>query len=139
YLREISFLRLSALFMKSSPRFSVFAALISLVFAFWIPRVSAQDETDTSDNPGNYGANNPAGVTGIFNGNITTAGSYDPLTRNAKRELDHIVVQGTVGAYPLKMTRYYNSRSTFATMSLGWTHEYSWIGNPDTFITMPNG
>ena len=53
----------------------------------------------------------PVGVTGIFNGNVTTACSYDPLTQSAHREITDIVVPGSIGKYPLKMTRYYNSRS----------------------------
>ena len=48
------------------------------------------------------GNNNPTGVTGEFNGSITTAGHYDPFTGNAKRVIDDIVVPGSVGAYPLK-------------------------------------
>ena len=71
----------------------------------------------------------PVGVTGIFNGNITTACSYDPLSHNAKRTVTDIVVPGSVGKYPLKMTRYYNSRSQNGAegLGIGWTHEYSWI------------
>ncbi|HZR79006.1 MAG TPA: hypothetical protein VFA58_07335, partial [Chthoniobacterales bacterium] len=54
-------------------------------------------------------ADNPTGVTGVYNGNITTAGSYDPFTGNQMRVVDDLVVQGSVGAYPLKWTRYYNT------------------------------
>ncbi len=75
----------------------------------------------------------PVGVTGIFNGNISTACSYDPLTHSAHRAIDDIVVPGSIGKYPLKMTRYYNSRQQYyATpgaigLSPGWAHEYSWL------------
>jgi RHS repeat-associated protein len=75
----------------------------------------------------------PVGVTGIFNGNITTGGSYDPLSHSAHRVVDDIVVAGSIGKYPLKMTRYYNSRQQYyATpsaigLSPGWAHEYSWL------------
>jgi len=33
-----------------------------------------------------YDDHNPVGVTGIFNGNVTTACSYDPLTHIAMTE-----------------------------------------------------
>src|SRR4029077_17273506 len=71
---------------------------------------------------------NPVGVTGIFNGNVQTACSYDPLTHSAHRAIDDIVVAGSIGKYPLKMTRYYNSRRFRGTPGLGpgWTHEYWW-------------
>ena len=74
----------------------------------------------------------PVGVTGIFNGNVTTGCSYDPLTHSAHREVTDIVVPGSIGKYPLKMTRYYNSRSQYYALnaiglSPGWSHEYSWL------------
>jgi len=47
----------------------------------------------------------PVGVTGIFNGNVSTGGSYDPLGHSATRAIDDIVVPGTLGKYPLKMTQ----------------------------------
>src|SRR3954465_2173704 len=55
---------------------------------------------------------NPIGVTGAFEGVITTGCAYNVLNHNATRQIDDIVVQGSIGKYPLKMTRYYNSRST---------------------------
>ncbi len=58
----------------------------------------------------------PVGVAGIFNGNITTGCSYDPLTHSAHRAIDDIVVAGSIGKYPLKMTRYYNSRAQVPTL-----------------------
>src|SRR5437660_2595129 len=74
----------------------------------------------------------PVGVAGIFNGNITTACSYDPLTQSAKRTITDLVVPGSVGKYPLKMTRYYDSRAQYYAfsaigLSTGWAHEYSWL------------
>jgi RHS repeat-associated protein len=74
----------------------------------------------------------PVGVTGIFNGNSTTGCSYDPLSHSAKRTIDDIVVSGSIGKYPLKMTRYYDSRAqyyAFTAIGLGpgWAHEYSWL------------
>ena len=71
----------------------------------------------------------PVGVTGIFNGNVTTGCSYDPLTHSARRVIDDIIVPGSVGKYPLKMTRYYNSRAQYYANSLGhgWEHEYGWL------------
>jgi RHS repeat-associated protein len=75
----------------------------------------------------------PVGVTGIFNGNVTTACSYDPLSHSAHRVVDDIVVPGSVGKYPLKMTRYYNSRQQYYAapgaigLSPGWSHEYAWL------------
>jgi hypothetical protein len=76
----------------------------------------------------------PVGVTGIFNGNVTTGCSYDPLSHSAHRgPIDDIVVPGSIGKYPLKMTRYYNSRQQYyATpgsigLSPGWSYEYAWL------------
>src|SRR5207253_5849101 len=34
----------------------------------------------------------PVGVTGIFNGNVSTAGSYDPVNHSAHREICDLVV-----------------------------------------------
>ena len=81
--------------------------------------------------------NNPVGVTGIFNGNVTTAGSYDPLNHNAHRIVDDIVVPSSIGKYPLKMTRYYNSRGGFGALGPGWSFEYRW-GAPNG-VVYPNG
>ncbi|MEY2510602.1 MAG: hypothetical protein QOE26_1365 [Verrucomicrobiota bacterium] len=97
------------------------------------------------------GNDNPGGVTAEYHGSITTAGYYDPYTGNAKREIDDIVVPGSIGAYPLKYTRTFNTRG-----SAGWTHNYQWslwvrppdedLGNGDGFydgpvrgIQYPNG
>jgi len=85
---------------------------------------------DSPDTVGNY--EGPVGVTGIFNGNVDTGCSYDPLGHSAHRSVDDIVVPGSIGKYPLKMTRYYNSRQqyyAFTAIGLGpgWAHEYSWL------------
>jgi RHS repeat-associated protein len=83
---------------------------------------------------------NPVGVTGIFNGNIATGCSYDPLTHSAHRAIDDIVVPGSVGKYPLKMTRYYNSRAVATSLGPEWRHEYLWsLGSYNGKIQYPNG
>jgi RHS repeat-associated protein len=82
---------------------------------------------------------NPIGITGIFNGNVTTGCSYDPLSHSTHRAIDDIVVPGSIGKYPLKMTRYYNSRhSLTGSLGPGWSHEYQW-GATDSKVTYPNG
>ena len=86
----------------------------------------------------------PVGVTGIFNGNVTSGCSYDPLTHSAHRAIDDIVVPGSVGKYPLKMTRYYNSRQQYyaggaIALSPGWAHEYSWIQGSAGRLVSPHG
>ncbi len=75
------------------------------------------------------GNDNPNGPAGDYNGSITTAGYYDPFSGNAKRAIDDITVPGSVGAYPLKWTRYLNTRGTVASFfgqGGGWTHSYNW-------------
>jgi len=87
------------------------------------------------------GEDNPTGVTGIYNGNVTTAGSYDPYTRNARRTVDDIVVPGSVGAYPLKWTRYYNSRHEglgYDGCWDGWSFSYGYYW-PSSGVTLPDG
>ena len=87
----------------------------------------------------------PVGVSGIFNGNSTTGGSYDPLSHSAHRAIDDIVVPGSIGKYPLKMTRYYNSRAQYYALTAiglgpGWSHEYSWlVWGGDTRVVSPHG
>src|SRR5437588_11569806 len=65
------------------------------------------------------GNDNPTAVAGDYGGSITTGGGYDPYTGNGKRVIDDIVVPGAVGAYPLKWTRFLNTRS-------GWTNSYQY-------------
>jgi RHS repeat-associated protein len=72
------------------------------------------------------GDDNPTGVAGSFNGEITTGGMYDPYTANAKRVVDDIVVPGSVGAYPLKWTRYFNSHLTYGDNKIGGVWRFSY-------------
>ena len=84
---------------------------------------------------------NPIGVTGIFNGNVETGCSYDPLNHSSHRAIDDIVVPNSIGKYPLKMTRYYNSRrGGLFGLGPGWSHEYNWsVSTRGSIITYPNG
>src|SRR2546423_1386715 len=86
---------------------------------------------------------NPIGVSGAFEGMITTACAYNVLNHNARREIDDIVVPGAIGKYGLKMTRYYNSRNTAYLNVMGpeWTHEYMWtvLTNHAWKVNYPNG
>src|SRR5437899_8257696 len=91
------------------------------------------------------GNDNPTGISGVFNGNVTTAGSYDPYTGNATRSVTDITVAGAVGAYPLAFTRTMNSRYTpgVGTLEFGapgsWRHNYQWTIDPITIqATGPN-
>src|SRR5712691_7163418 len=74
------------------------------------------------------GDNNPTGPAGIFNGQITTGGSYDPYTGNVIRAVPDIAVAGAVGTYGLALSRIYNSRlgggASFGYS--GWRHSYEW-------------
>jgi RHS repeat-associated protein len=75
------------------------------------------------------GNDNPTGVAGQFNGNITTGCSYDPYTGNAMRAVTDIVVAGTVGKYPLAFSRVSNSRFAGASgfgEAGAWRHSYAW-------------
>jgi len=87
--------------------------ILSLLFQFSVFAVEQGDD-------------NPAGVAGIYNGQIQTAGNYDPYTGNAMRHVDDIVVPGSVGAYPLKWTRYFNSHVTFGDSSIGGQWRFSY-------------
>lgn len=87
------------------------------------------------------GNDNPTGVAGQFNGNITTGCSYDPYTGNAMRTVTDIVVAGTVGKYPLAFTRVSNSRFAGASgfgWAGAWRHSYAWEINADEESTNPN-
>jgi RHS repeat-associated protein len=78
----------------------------------------------------NVGNENPAGVSGIFNGNLENTG-VDPWTGNAIRSITDILVAGAVGEYPLALVRTANSRALSTTevfsWSGGWNHNYNWI------------
>jgi len=95
--------------------------LLLLLFASAGPRLFGDDH-------------NPIGVTGAFEGVITTGSAYNVLNHNATRQIDDIVVPGSIGKYPLKMTRYYNSRG----IGDGWSHEYEWSWNNGK-VSYPNG
>lgn len=69
---------------------------------------------------GQVGNNNPTGPTGDFNGEITTGGSYDPYTGNAKRTITDIDVAGAMGKYGLSYSRTWNSRGH------RWSGSYEW-------------
>src|SRR6266487_2832321 len=84
------------------------------------------------------GNDNITGPAGIFNGNVTTAGSYDPYTGNAVRSVTDIVVAGAVGKYPLAFTRSANSRAPLLNVSGNWKHSYQWSIGSAYFVT-PNG
>src|SRR5438034_9199310 len=111
-------------------RRSHFLSVLALTITLTGPRLLAADD------------HNPIGVTGAFEGIITTGGAYNVLNHNATRQIDDIVVPGAIGKYGLKMTRYYNSRSergaTF--MGAGWTHTYQWSTSTwDNKFYYPNG
>src|SRR5438046_601483 len=76
------------------------------------------------------GNDNPAGHSGIFNGQAGGCG-YDPYTANATRPITDIAVAGAVGEYPLALVRTANSRAPSTTevfsWSGGWNHNYNWI------------
>jgi len=76
------------------------------------------------------GNDNPAGVSGIFNGQAGGCG-YDPYTANATRSITDISVAGAVGEYPLALVRTANSRTPSTTevfaWASGWNHNYNWI------------
>ncbi len=113
--------------------------LLLLLLAF-LPQLDAQ-----------VGNNNPTGVSGIFNGNVTTGCSYDPYTGNAHRAITDIVVAGAVGEYPLALTRTSNSRDAQGTafgQPGAWRHNYQWLllnsapvrttGSPPTHYEPPS-
>ena len=87
-------------------------------------------QTSDGDPPNNDigGNDSPNGVSGGFNGMVNTGCAYDAYTGNARRVIDDIVVPGTVGAYPLKWSRIYNSRDPDIGNGLGagWRHSYLW-------------
>lgn len=84
------------------------------------------------------GDNNPSGVSGDFNGNVTTGCSYDPYTGSALRQITDIITPGAVGAYGLAFSRTMNSRSDLIGINFpfgkaaGWRHNYQWDIDPET-------
>lgn len=109
------------------------------------PNFSPPEGPFVPDFPESSNYEGPVGVTGIFNGNVATGCSYDPLSHSAHRAIDDIVVPGSIGKYPLKMTRYYNSRQQYYALnaiglSPGWAHEYSWLmWGAGTKVISPHG
>lgn len=86
------------------------------------------------------GNDNPTGIAGMFNGNVTTAGSYDPYTGNATRSVTDIAVAGSLGAYPLAFARTANSRYTPGLETEfgepgGWRHSYQWSIDSQYMVT----
>ena len=79
-------------------------------------------------------SDNPTGQSGDYNGEITTGGSYDAYTHNAKRSITDLTVPGSNGTYPLAFTRTFNSTdfpTTSDTLCFGgggnWRHSYMWL------------
>ncbi len=87
------------------------------------------------------GGDNPTGVTGAFNGQITTGCSYDAYTGNATRSCTDITVT-SVGAYPLALVRTANSRGKGVAITFGlaghWNHSYNWIVEDSASSTNQN-
>lgn len=77
---------------------------------------------------GQAGNDNPTGVTGDYNGSITTAGTYDPYTGNGKRFVTELTLPSM--GYPLKWTRILNTRQGPIPNAFGqggsWSHSYRW-------------
>src|SRR6202162_4655453 len=118
------------------------AMKLKLIFALFAVAVCTQSNVFG----GEQGDDNPTGVAGAFNGNITTAGNYDPYTGNGHRQIDEIVVPGSVGAYPLKWTRYWNSHITWQDnfpTGAAWKFSYIdykyWTVGDQTGYNMPDG
>lgn len=85
---------------------------------------------------GQVGNDNLTGPAGIFNGDVTSAGDYDPYTGNVRRSIIDIAVAGTVGTQPLALVRTANSRGSgqwkygFGTAG-NWRHNYMWSLSTD--------
>src|SRR5436190_9987863 len=87
---------------------------------------------------GQAGNDNPGGVTNEYHGSSEVAGQLDPCTGSGRREIDDIVVAGSIGAYPLKFTRILTTRGHGGRNQFGegggWTHAYAWslyVRQPD--------
>jgi RHS repeat-associated protein len=102
---------------------ALIAAELFLILGL-VPSAIAQTSTD-----------NPGGPTGIYTGNITTAGEYQPFSGNQTRVVEDLAVPGSVGASPLKWTRYYNT-----TVQDGqWTFSYKDYQLTSGWSRLPNG
>lgn len=124
-----------------------FLAAWAILAACLLPLAALRADDDTQGNP--------TGNSGSFNGEVTTGGSYDPSTGNAKRAVTDLEVPGSNGAYPLGFTRYHNTRMGTAVGNDGtvlgdggnWRHSYQWavsmgadsLGNPSYTIAYPDG
>jgi len=82
-----------------------------------------------------YAQTNATGVSGEFNGDITTGCNYDPMTGNARRAITDLTVAGAVGSYPLAFGRTALSRfdtiadppiATYFGPAGSWRHSYQW-------------
>jgi RHS repeat-associated protein len=102
--------------MNKRAQFSLFISLGCLLFA---RPMFAQAGND-----------NPGGVTNEYHGSSEVAGQLDPYTGSARREIDDIVVAGSIGAYPLKFTRILATRGGGSPNQFGegggWSHSYAW-------------
>lgn len=124
----ISLNPVASLLMKTS-RLLVRPSFIAcfLLFLFLSPKLWAQ-----------VGGNNPTGVSGMFNGNVTTGCSYDPYTANATRTVTDMVVAGAVGDYGLSYARTWNSRIPGDWLNPGgWQHPYKWRLEADDNLAQP--
>ena len=81
---------------------------------------------------GQVGNDNPTGPAGIYNGDITTAGAYDPYTGNTTRTVTDLVVTGAVGKYGLSFSRTADSRGIGSAFGAGggWYHSFGWSIDP---------
>jgi RHS repeat-associated protein len=78
-------------------------------------------------------------VAGTFEGVVTTGCAYNVLNHSTSRAIDDIVVPGSIGKYPLKMTRYHVSAGIpDSALGPGWRHEYAWFAGQGK-VEYPNG
>ena len=120
-----------------SVRFAVYAAMLLTVF-FTVSTTYGQSTSG-----------DPTGVSGDYNGLVTTGGAYDAFNANAKRTVTDLVVPGSNGTYPLAFGRTSNSRMNFAPGDKqyfgdcgNWRHSYQWIasgGSSNFTVAYPDG
>lgn len=75
------------------------------------------------------GNNNPHGPAGSFNGDVHTAGTYDPFTGSARRSISDLVLEG--GAAPVSFSRLVSTRNVVGVSSVfgqagAWRHSWQW-------------
>lgn len=114
----------------SGPAVRLFLSAFFLVVVFHAPSSRAQSDGPPVDPPT---TDNPTGNSGAFNGQVTTAGSYDPYTGNATRTVVDAVVPGAAGDYGLAFARTTNSRRELTAVrdaffgdGGNWRHSYQW-------------